>query len=322
MKFGNLENIYYFIPLVLISTFMIFGIKKRNGALKILKIQKNNNIYIIKTLCIVFGSLMIYIALLSPQKLLKEKEVEVKGNNIYILVDTSLSMLTEDVYPNRLELGKKVIKEVLIGMKGDKIGIIPFSDSAYIQMPLTEDYSIVENYLNAIDTNLISGGGTNILEALVIANKSFEEIGGERKIILIVSDGGEKDENILEYAKAENIIVYSIGVGTEKGEVIPNIEFGKRSGFVKDSKGSIVVSKLNTKFLEELSIKTKGNYYEVNNIKNNTKRFVEDIKKIDKEKFKNEKIPFYKKYYQYFLLVGFFLVLFGYFFNRRLRYEK
>lgn len=322
MRFGNLENIYYFIPLVLILTCMIFGIKKRNRVLKILKIQKNNNIYIIKTLCIVFGSVMIYIALLSPQKLLKEKEVEVKGNNIYILVDTSRSMLTEDVYPNRLELGKKVIKEVLTGMKGDKIGIIPFSDSAYIQMPLTEDYSIVENYLNAIDTNLISGGGTDILEALVIANKSFKEIGGERKIILIVSDGGEKDENILEYVKVENIIVYSIGVGTKRGEVIPNIESGKRSGFVKDSKGSIVVSKLNTNFLEELSIKTKGKYYEVNNIKNNAKKFIEDIKKIDKEKFKNEKIPFYKKYYQYFLLVGFFLVLFGYFFNRRLRYEK
>ncbi|MDP0488245.1 MAG: VWA domain-containing protein [Fusobacterium sp. JB020] len=322
MKFGNLENIYYFIFPILILFLMILGMKKRNSVLKILRIERDRKIYFIKIISIIFGSILIYVALLSPQKLLKEKEIEVEGNNIYILVDTSRSMLAEDVYPNRIELGKRVIKKILRGIKGDKIGIIPFSDSAYIQMPLTEDYSIGENYVNAIDTNLISGGGTKIIDALKIANNSFKEINTEKKIVLIVSDGGEEEKDVADFVKTNNIIVYSIGIGTAKGEVIPDYKNSKRNGFIKNNKGAIVVSKLNTSFLKKLSNLSKGKYYEVNNLNDNSKEFVSDIKNIDKDKLSNEKISIYQKYYQYFTLIGIIFILFGYFFNRRLSYEE
>lgn len=322
MKFGNLENTYYFILPIFILVIMILGIKKRNNTLEILRIQKDKKIYFIKSLFIILGSLFVCIALLSPQKLLEEKEVEVEGNNIYILMDTSRSMLAEDVYPNRLEFGKRVVRNIFKKIKGDKIGIIPFSDSAYIQMPLTEDYSIGENYINAIDSNLISGGGTKVMDALKIANNSFQEINSEKKIVLIVSDGGEEESDVANFVKENNIIVYSIGVGTSKGEVIPDYKNGKRNGFIKDSKGSIVVSKLNTSFLKNLSKSSKGKYYEVNNLNDDSKKFISDIRNIDKDKLNNEKMTIYEKYYQYFLLVGMIFILFGYFFNRRLSYEE
>lgn len=322
MKFGNLENFYYFILPIVILIIMIYGMIKRNKILKILRIQRNKRIYLIKLIFIVFGTCLICIALLSPEKLLEEKDVEVKGNNIYVLMDTSRSMLAEDVYPNRIELGKRIIKNIFREIKGDKIGIIPFSDSAYIQMPLTEDYSIGENYINAIDTNLISGGGTKIIDALKIANNSFEKIKAEKKVVLIVSDGGDREKDVINFVKENNIIVYSIGIGTNKGEVIPDYKNGKRNGFVKNDKGSIVVSKLNNSFLKELSKASKGKYYEVNNLNNDSIEFISDIKNIAKDKLDNEKITIYKKYYQYFLLAGIIFILFGYFFNRRLKYEK
>ena len=177
--------------------------------------------------------------MLSPQKLIEEKEVERKGNSIYILMDTSRSMLTKDIYPNRIERAKTIAKNIILNLKGDKVGIIPFSDSAYIQMPLTDDYKIAENFINVIDTNLLSGGGTNIFEGLSIANKSFKETETENKIVLVISDGGDSDDKTLDFIKKNSLKVYSVGVGTEKGSVIPD---NKKSGFIKDEKGNIVVS--------------------------------------------------------------------------------
>lgn len=322
MKFGNLENLYYFILPLIILIIMSYGMVKRNKILKILKIQRNKKSYLLKIIFIVLGSSLICVALLSPEKLLEEKDVQVEGNNIYVLMDTSSSMLAEDVYPNRIELGKRIIKNIFKEIKGDKIGIIPFSDSAYIQMPLTEDYSIGENYINAIDTNLISGGGTKIIDALKIANNSFEEIKAEKKVVLIVSDGGEREKDVVDFVKNNKIIVYSIGVGTNKGEVIPDYKNGKRNGFVKNNKGSIVVSKLNNSFLKELSKISEGKYYEANNLNDNSEKFISDIKNIHKDKLDNEKITIYEKYYQYFLLLGMIFLFLGYFFNRRLKYEE
>ena len=138
MEFGNIKYTVYIIVPALILFFMIIGMSKRNRILDILKLKKYNFVQIIKTILMTLGAFMVVIALLSPQELLNEDTVEVKGLNIYALIDTSRSMMTEDVYPNRLEAAKRTLENLLQGLKGDRIGFIPFSDSAYIQMPLTE----------------------------------------------------------------------------------------------------------------------------------------------------------------------------------------
>ena len=139
MEFGNIKYTVYIIVPALILFFMIIGMSKRNRILDILKLKKYNFVQIIKAILMTLGAFMVVIALLSPQELLNEDTVEVKGLNIYALIDTSRSMMTEDVYPNRLEVAKRTLENLLQGLKGDRIGFIPFSDSAYIQMPLTDD---------------------------------------------------------------------------------------------------------------------------------------------------------------------------------------
>ncbi|WP_177161037.1 VWA domain-containing protein, partial [uncultured Fusobacterium sp.] len=268
---------------------------------------------------ITIGTILVCISLLSPQKLIEEKEVERKGNSIYILMDTSRSMLTKDIYPNRIERAKTIAKNIILNLKGDKIGIIPFSDSAYIQMPLTDDYQIAKNFINVIDTNLLSGGGTNIFEGLSIANKSFDETETENKIVLVISDGGDTDDKTLDFIKKNDIKVYSVGVGTSKGSVIPD---NKKSGFIKDEKGNIVVSSLNSKFLKEMSEISNGKYFGVNNLSDNTKEFIYDLETLDKSKIKAEKISIYEKYFQWFLGIGLLFILVGYFLKGGTKYEK
>ena len=319
MKFGNLENSIYFIFPVLSLILLIMGYEKKKKGLKFLNISNNKKINFLKIFFITIGTVLVCISLLSPQKLIEEKEVERKGNSIYILMDTSRSMLTKDIYPNRIERAKTIAKNIILNLKGDKVGIIPFSDSAYIQMPLTDDYKIAENFINVIDTNLLSGGGTNIFEGLSIANKSFEETETENKIVLVISDGGDTDDKTLDFIKKNDIKVYSVGVGTSKGSVIPD---NQKRGFIKDEKGNIVVSSLNSKFLKEMSEISNGKYFEVNNLSDNTKEFIYDLETLDKSKIKAEKISVYEKYFQWFLGIGLLFILVGYFLKGGTKYEK
>ena len=319
MEFGNLENLIYFIFPVLSLILLIMGYDKKKKGLKFLNISNNKKINFFKIFFITIGTILVCISLLSPQKLIEEKEVERKGNSIYILMDTSRSMLTKDIYPNRIERAKTIAKNIILNLKGDKVGIIPFSDSAYIQMPLTDDYKISENFINVIDTNLLSGGGTNIFEGLSIANKSFEETETENKIVLVISDGGDTDDKTLDFIKKNNLKIYSVGVGTNKGSVIPD---NKKSGFIKDENGNIVVSSLNSKFLKEMSEISNGKYFEVNNLSDNTKEFIYDMETLDKSKIKDEKISIYEKYFQWFLGIGLLFILIGYFLKGGTKYEK
>ena len=319
MEFGNLENLIYFIFPILSLILLIMGYEKKKKGLKFLSISNNKKINFLKIFFITIGTVLVCISLLSPQKLIEEKEVERKGNNIYILMDTSRSMLTKDIYPNRIERAKTIAKNIILNLKGDKVGIIPFSDSAYIQMPLTDDYKIAENFINVIDTNLLSGGGTNIFEGLSIANKSFDETETENKIVLVISDGGDTDDKTLDFIKKNDIKVYSVGVGTSKGSVIPD---NKKSGFIKNEKGNIVVSSLNSKFLKEMSEISNGKYFEVNNLSDNTKEFIYDLETLDKSKIKAEKISVYEKYFQWFLGIGLLFILVGYFLKGGTKYEK
>ena len=319
MEFGNLENLIYFIFPVLSLILLIMGYEKKKKGLKSLSISNNKKINFLKIFFITTGTVLICTSLLSPQKLIEEKEVERKGNSIYILMDISRSMLTKDIYPNRIERAKTVAKNIILNLKGDKVGIIPFSDSAYIQMPLTDDYKIAENFINVIDTNLLSGGGTNIFEGLSIANKSFEETETENKIVLVISDGGDTDDKTLNFIKKNGLKAYSVGIGTEKGSVIPD---NQKSGFIKDEKGNIVVSSLNSKFLKEMSKISNGKYFEVNNLSDNTKEFIFDMETLDKSKIKDEKISIYEKYFQWFLGIGLLFILIGYFLKGGTKYEK
>ncbi|MGL6168771.1 MAG: vWA domain-containing protein, partial [Fusobacteriaceae bacterium] len=165
----------------------------------------------------------------------------------------------------------------------------------------------------AIDSKLISGGGTKLLEALKLANTSFEKTAAKDKNVIIFSDGGEKEPEVSQFVKTNKIKTFIFGVGTREGSVIP-IE----KGFVKDNDGNIVVSKLNDKFLKDLARESGGNYYSLDNLSNrNYKKLINDIGKLDKTSEREEKIKVYEKYYQYPLALGLLFILIGYFLPKR-----
>ncbi|MGL4866725.1 MAG: vWA domain-containing protein [Cetobacterium sp.] len=318
MEFGNIDSLKFILIPIFTLLFLILGIKKRQDILKNIGWKKDTFYTSLKAIFLSVGAFFIFLALLSPQKLKEEQKVEVKGSDLYILIDISKSMLAQDSYPNRLELSKNELKEILLNLKGDRVGIIPFSDSAYIQMPLTDDYFMAINYIDAIDSKLISGGGTQLLEALKLANSSFQKTEAKDKNVIIFSDGGDKEPEVLDFVKKNNLKTFILGVGTEEGSVIP-ID----NGFIKDNSGNIVVSKLNNTFLKELASESGGEYYSLNNLNTgNYKKLIHDIGKLDKTSQREENLKVYEKYYQYPLGIGLFLILLGYFLPKKKESES
>jgi Ca-activated chloride channel family protein len=279
------------------------GFKKKNKVLEMLSFKKKKAIYII---FILMAYIIAIFSLTGPRKLSDVEKIEVKGADIYILIDTSKSMLVEDILPNRLEKAKYEIREIVEGLKGDRISFIPFTDGAYVQLPLTDDYDMALMYLDTIDTDLINTGGTDFSNAISVAEKSFDKDSGSSKIILVISDG-ENHEN-LKINKELNI--YAIGVGTKKGGVIP-----LGNGFVKDEKGNVVISRLESNILKEIS--KNGNYYESNNTESAYNKFLEQIEKIKRNSNREEELRIYKEFYQYFLFISFLIILVVYYWEER-----
>ena len=318
MEFGNIDSLKFILIPIFTLLFLILGIKKRQDILKNIGWKKDTFYTSLKAIFLSVGAFFIFLALLSPQKLKEEQKIEVKGSDLYILMDISKSMLAQDSYPNRLELSKNELKEILLNLKGDRVGIIPFSDSAYIQMPLTDDYFMAINYIDAIDSKLISGGGTQLLEALKLSNSSFQKTEAKDKNVIIFSDGGDREPEVLDFVKKNNLKTFILGVGTEEGSVIP-ID----NGFIKDNSGNIVVSKLNNTFLKELASESGGEYYSLNNLNTgNYKKLIHDIGKLDKTSQREENLKVYEKYYQYTLGIGLLLILLGYFLPKKKESES
>lgn len=310
MEFGNREFIPFFlIPLgIVIISFQ--GLRKKEKILNFFNYRYNKKMELFKVGLYFLGTQLLVVALLSPQIPGEKQEQEVKGGDIYILIDTSRSMMAEDIYPNRLERGKEAIKNILRGLNGDRVGFIPFSDSAYIQMPLTDDYKMAENYLDVIDSQLISGGGTKLTEALKIAEKSFENSSAQERTVLIISDGGEEDKELIEYLKKTKLKIFSVGIGGDKPIVIPEYKNGVKGGFIRDSSGNPATTRLNSELLKGIS--GRG-YYEISTLKDNSINFLKDTNNIEKKIRRKEVGREYKRYFQIPLLMGILLIFLGFF---------
>ena len=218
---------------------------------------------IAKNILAFLSVMLIFAALARPQWGYRWEETKTRGIDIIFAIDTSNSMLAEDVKPDRLERAKLSVLDLVNILQGDKIGIVAFSGQAFLQCPLTLDYDAFRMSLEALDTNVIQRGGTNISAAIEEAEVAFAST-SNRKIIVLISDGEELEDSALSAAKkaAENgVVIYTLGVGGANGEFIPVRDASGGTTLLKDESGNPVKSRLNEKTLTEIA-KATGGFYE------------------------------------------------------------
>jgi Ca-activated chloride channel homolog len=259
----------------------------------------------------VFFALLI-IAFLGPSFGDSKKEIKSMGKDIMICVDLSKSMDAFDIQPTRLEKIKYEMKKLVDAFSSDRVGVIIFSSEAFMQCPLTYDQNALNLFIETMNTSLVPSSGTDFGPPIKMALKKLTEQDGpssqqKSKVIVLISDGedfGEETDEIAREVEDNSIKLFTLGVGTEQGS---QIQSGR--GYKTDQKGNTIVSKLNASSLKALASKTSGQYFEINDSKNDVNKMINTIGKIEGELRDARMVDVSANQFYYFLLAALVLLV-------------
>ena len=317
--FGNMEfkypsNIWFALLAVVAMVFFALAIAKKDKIMAMLHMGNKQRFKALRAVMLGLGLCLMTVALMGPQVFSGYAEVSKSGLDIYLLIDTSKSMLATDISPDRMTVAKKIGADLLDQLAGDRIGFIPFASEAYIQMPLTDDYQLARMFLDVMDTEMIGGGGTNLAAAIKLAADSFDRTAEADKVILILSDGEDHDEASLKAAKAikdDNVRIYTVGIGTEKGGLVPIYNYAGDTviDYMKDESGNPVTSRLMTATLKQLAEEGNGAYYQTSQQSKEIPALLSELSALKNDTYAAEQIKRYRPLYQYFLGPGLLVFL-------------
>lgn len=243
----------------------------------------------------------------------KMEEVKREGIDLYLAVDVSNSMNAEDIVPSRLERSKQAINKLISEMKGDRIGVIVFADKAFVQLPITTDYSAAKMFLSTVNTSLVASQGTAIAEAINLAVKSFSDE-DHSKAIIIISDGEDHENDAAVKAAKEaaklGIRIYTIGMGLPDGAPIPQYnKYGHQTGYRKDRNGNTIITKLNESMLQQIAVAGNGIYVRASNSNVGLEKIYNDIETLDKAEIDTKVFTDYEDQFQWFVGAAIVLLL-------------
>ena len=250
--------------------------------------------------------LFFVLGLARPQIGAKLSERKTKGAEVMICLDVSNSMLAEDYSPNRLERAKLAISRIVDRLHEDRIGLIVFAGSSFVQLPITTDYVSAKMFMNSISTESVPVQGTAIGDAILTAVKGFSAASEKSRAIIVITDGENHEDDPVEAAKTAaemGVRVYTIGVGSVEGQPIP-----MNGELMKDRNGDIVVTRLDEEVLREVARAGNGAYVHAGNDEFGLNPVIDDIRKLEAEEFNSVVFEEYDERYMYFF--GIALALF------------
>jgi len=264
--------------------------------------------YFFWVLIVIFGIL----ALMRPQWGFEWQEVKRQGLDIIVAIDTSKSMLADDIKPSRLERSKLAVRDLLKKLSGDRIGLVAFAGSGFMVCPLTVDYGGFVMSLEDLNTNIIPLGGTNVGAAIQTAIKGYENVPGKYRAVIIITDGENLEGEPLaaaKEAKAKGIKIFCVGIGTKEGELIriPN-EQGQFE-FLKDKDGNFVKSRLNEDLLQKVALATDGIYVRASGAEFGFYVIYERLAGMEKREIKSTMEKKYHERFQYPLSIALILLI-------------
>lgn len=248
------------------------------------------------------GFFFFAIGLSRPQIGAKLKEHETKGAEIMIVLDVSNSMLAEDYSPNRLERAKLAISRLVDKLHDDRIGLIVFAGNSFVQLPITTDYVSAKMFMNSISTESVPVQGTAIGEAINTALRSFSAQSEKSRAVIVITDGeNHEDDPVAAATQAAEmgVRVFTIGVGSPEGKPIP-----MDGELMKDRDGNIVVTRLDEKVLQEVAAAGNGLYVRAGNSEFGLNPIIDDIMKMDDEKYNSIVFEEYDEQFMYFLAIA------------------
>lgn len=254
---------------------------------------------------------LLVVAILGPSFGGSKREVKSIGKDIMICVDLSTSMNAFDIQPTRLEKVKNEMKKLVSAFSSDRIGLVIFGSEAFMQCPLTYDQNALNLFIETMNTGLVPVGGTDFGPALRMALDKLANDEGtgdtKSKVIILISDGedfGQDTDEVVSEIENRDIRLFTLGVGTEQGG---NIYAG--AGVKKDREGNTVVTRLNSRSLRSIADKTGGQYFEINDSRNDVSRLISTVSRIEGELRDARMVDVTSNKYFYFLAIATVLLL-------------
>lgn len=318
-QFSNPQFLYGLIAIPILLGVFVFFWMQRNKSLRAfgdselvkgLMPEASESRPWIKFIIALFALSLIIIGLAGPQFGTKLREMKREGIELVIALDVSNSMLAEDIAPSRLEKAKRAIAKLSDRLHNDKIALIVFAGDAFVQLPMTTDYSAAKMFLQTITPKLVSNQGTAIGEAIKLGMKSFTPSDENNKALIIITDGENHEDNAIDMAtKAsdEGVVVHTIGMGLSKGAPIPVYNKYGQKDYRTDNSGNVVVSKLDEGTLKKIAAAGGGKYIRANNTKSGLNALFDELEGMDKVEMDAKVYSEYEEQFQYF--IGFGLLL-------------
>ena len=262
----------------------------------------------LKTGLFSFSLLFLLLAMANPQWGTRKQKVKAKSADIVIALDISQSMLATDISPNRMEKAKRFSSQLIKNLKGERLGLIFFAGSAYLQMPLTGDYAATELFIKSANPRQAGTQGTVITDAINLSNSIFSSDSPYQKALVLITDGENHESEAIEAARQaakDGTFIFCIGVGSQEGAPVPFKENGKEF-YKKDKSGFPIKSKLNVALLQDIAEAANGKFYLLDDGFSLTKKIVNDLSKIEKQEVEQRSFTDYNSYFQYLLSFALF----------------
>lgn len=312
----QLEHTYYFY-LLLVIPFMILGFlalnrwknntQNKHISSDLLKVLSPDiSTFKPKVKLFLFSLFIVFstISLVNPKIGTELKTVKREGVDLVFALDVSKSMLAEDIAPNRLEKGKRIVSEIINSLNNDRVGIIAYAASALPILPITDDYSTAKTFLQSLNTDMLSSQGTAITESINLAKEFYDDEEQTNRVLVILSDGEDHEvklEDIISLVQQSGMTIISVGLGSIKGSPIPIKENNIIKTYKKNDKGDVVITKLNKELLSSISKSSKGIYIDGFNTEQVVESVVERLKEMDKKEFESKQFVAYKDQFQWFI---------------------
>ncbi len=274
MKFSNPIALHALWLVPVVVAFYWFAFRQRRRGLErfaaphlwptVAPTALNDWLWVWRAVLVTEAVMLLAFAVAGPRWGFRWEEVKRKGIDIFVAVDVSKSMLAQDVRPSRLEQAKLAVRDLLREAVGDRVGLIAFAGTAFAPCPLTLDHAAVQMVLDDLAPESIPLGGTDIAGAMKEAMRGFDKAADRNCAIIIITDGeNTADTSPLSVAKtaaARDIKIFTIGVGTTGGELIPAVGEGGEREFMKDKEGHAVQTRLDEATLQQIALTTQGYY--------------------------------------------------------------
>ena len=269
-----------------------------------------------KSNIMILGTLLLTIAASGPQIGTRVRPIERKGVDLVIALDTSASMDAEDVTPSRLAKSKLEVGRLIRNLKGDRVAIIVFAGTSHLYLPLTTDYEAALLFLNEIDSRMIPTQGTVLSTAMNTALDSFSDETDKFKVMMLISDGEDHDDqavNLAFKASEKGLMINTVGVGSRNGSLIPEQDKdNQKIGYKRDKEGKLITTTLNESILKEIATAGKGSYFWFSNSADSHKEIATAIENMEKKTISTHEFSEYEDRYQIIAISSLFCFFIGF----------